>query len=143
MTPRPREWMLPLCLWLAACVHAASPPGSRLIELEQQPVSISALAWQQISDTTRLVSGRVVTIDSLSPLGDAVVELADSAGRRLLNDPVQTDGSFVYKVMRPGVYILTVKRLGYATARGRIEVLADHRVTAVAVMVPQVVRLVE
>lgn len=99
------------------------------ITLPPNPIS----GQETQSDTLGSVSGIVVDLLSETPLEGAMVILHGVVNRDLVTNP---SGSFVFRDLLPGRYLLTVEFLGYATASDSVTVASADGVF-VEVRLPQ------
>ncbi len=99
--------------------------------LDASVVTLLLMAWpsSHSAQTLSRLRGVVITMDS-TPLGDAVVNLmgTDVFAR------TGADGRFAIAVLRPGLLLMEVKHIGYATVVSRLDIGAGETLTVQVVL---------
>jgi hypothetical protein len=94
------------------------------------PPSRSAIAWQVVPSDSPAVRGRVVNIDSLTPIRYAALYL----GTPPRQVPIAEDGTFGVRLDSAGPVAVEVRRLGYERAQGTVTVPTGSAVELVVAL---------
>jgi hypothetical protein len=87
---------------------------------------------------TRGVSGKVVAPGSLVPIAGAVVTLIATPAKgqpEILQAYSDASGGFRIDSIRPALYLMAVRRIGYSPARDTVEVKPDSGIVATGLLV--------
>ncbi len=110
--------------WLSSLYRFRSLPDTSV-------VTLLLMAWpsSHAAQTLSRLRGVVITVDS-TPVGDAVVTVmgTDVFAR------TSSDGRFAIAVLHPGLLLMEVKHIGYATVVSRLDIGAGETLTVQVVL---------
>ena len=128
-------------LALAGCQKTSLDSARVVSPVTSEPVRGSAIAWEELRDTSRAISIRVVEMRALKPLIGLSVHLAAVSGHGVVDAGRGKDDTISIVAPDTGLFLLTVRAIGYESAKTSIRVRPGFRMSVVAVMAPLTARL--
>ena len=125
-----------LSILMRILLSASLPHVASVALLALAPAALTAQATPSGSGA---VAGVVVDSASGAPLPAAQVRLVGLARGELTHD----DGGFAFEDLRPGAYVVSVQRLGYAAAERPVTVTAGARATVRIALTSSAARLAQ
>ena len=119
------------CVALATACATIAPSAVRPVSGDAcNPPSRSAIAWQVVSSPSPTVRGRIVRVDSLTPI-DGVALFVGTPPRAVR---VADDGTFDVRLDSAGRVAIDVRRFGYMRAQTVVVLPPDSAVELVAAL---------
>jgi hypothetical protein len=131
-----RMMLLSALLVATSCLRQPSAPIYRVAIPEPPPEGVSGAAWRALEDSVPRIRARVLALDVSRGIGDAMFEVADSAGRRLARGLTPANGTFEAGVPGAGTYVVRVRRIGYDGAAATIRI-RQHQSASVVVLLAE------
>jgi hypothetical protein len=126
-------WRAGVAFLALGCTHVIRVPSE--CGPGPQPIGRSAIGWERIAGASR-VSGRVAS-PSLSPLHGATIGLARLSVSPLRERVTTSNalGEFYFDSLPSDLYLLRVRRLGYALAADTLRLTTDSGIVATVLLV--------
>ena len=90
------------------------------------PVILLSLLFAASPGAAQTLRGRLVDVDSVTPVASAIVLLQDSAGRTMDKGVSNDAGRFQLRAVAPGTFALRVLRIGYAPWQAPVTLAAGQ-----------------
>ena len=122
--------LLPCMALIAACAAIAPAAAHPLAGNSCDPPSRSAIAWQVVSSASPAVRGRIVHIDSLTPVSGVALFVGTPPRPVRVAD----DGTFEVRLDSAGTVAIDVRRFGYMRVQATVQVPTESAVELLAAL---------
>ena len=122
--------LLPCLALTVACTAIAPAAVHPVAGNPCNPPSRSAIAWQVVSSASPTVRGRIIRIDSLTPVSGVALFVGTPPRPVRVAD----DGTFEVRLDSAGTVAIDVRRFGYMRVQATVQVPTDSAVELLAAL---------